>query len=74
MRLHQIGQRIREANLFFDGCEGCVMEGLEGGERVLVIVVDTRYTRVGSYYKGEVLESSNTVGKADGDEGRGERC
>ena len=36
---------------------------------MLVVVVYACYARVGSYYKGKVLEGSHAVGKADGDKG-----
>lgn len=80
VRVDELGEDLGEANLVFEGGEGVARAGTplepgeQGGEGVLVVVVDLGDVAVGDNYVRQVAQGLDTVSQADGEEGEGKAC
>ena len=74
MGLHEVGHDFCELDLFFQRVDLALLVREERREGVDVVVVDAGDVRVRDDDEGEVAESLDAMGKADGEEGEGEVC
>lgn len=80
MSVDELGEDLGEADLVFEGREGVARIGAalepreQGGERVLVVVVNLGDVAVGDDDVREVAQGLNAVSQPDGEEGEGEAC
>ena len=74
MGLHEVGHDFCELDFFFQRVDLALLVREEGGEGVDVVVVDAGDVRVRDDDEGEVAESLDAMGEADGEEREGEVC
>jgi hypothetical protein len=70
----KLGEDLGEADLVVGGCDGAALAGglpvrQQNGEGVQVVVIDARDVGVGDDDVGQVAQSLQAVGEADGEEG-----
>lgn len=70
--LDELGEDFGEADLVVEAADGAALPGKEGGQGVLVVVVDVPDVGVGDDDVGKVAEGLDAVRQADWEEGEGE--